>query len=179
MIIHEIHDLSNIAVIDLLKEGLSKNVNDVAVENYHPDYMYDPGNLFYVLEQGRYQQGFGKYFVIEENGIFVASAGWNHYDLEESTALVLARAYTNQDYRNKYYLGNYILPKCIEETVTYDKVWITVNEYNKALYTWAERYQKTKNLAGWPAVYGNFKPVGKHDIYYIPQYVVELMKDIK
>jgi hypothetical protein len=177
MIIHEINDLSNNYVINLLKTGLSHTVDDISVENYHPDYSNKPGNLFYILNQGRYRVGHGKYFVIENNGEYITSAGWNRYELEEGIALVLSRAHTNRNYRNDFYLGKYLLPKCIEETTNYKKVWITVNEHNKTLYNWVDRYHKTKNLLGWPEIYGNFRTAGKHDIYYTTQYVVELIKE--
>ena len=68
MIIHEIHDLSNKYVIELLLKGLSKITDEQYVTNYHPDYASNTGNLFYILEQGRYVKG--KYYVLEEdNGI--------------------------------------------------------------------------------------------------------------
>ena len=87
MIIHEIHDLSNEYVTSLLKTGLSEIVDDTYKKNYHYDNIDVPGNLFNTLVQGRYING--KYFVIEEDGIYVASSGYNYY--ENDTALVLPR----------------------------------------------------------------------------------------
>lgn len=177
MIIHEIHDLSNEYVVNLLKIGLGGHDDVDSVKNYHPDYSSTPGNLFYILNEGRYREGHGKYYVIENQGEYIASAGWNHYDLEEDTALVATRAYTNKLHRNDFYQGKYLIPKCIEETTNYKHVYMTVNEHNRALYDWCVRYQQTKKLAGLPEIYGNFRPAGKRDIYYTTQYIIELIKE--
>ena len=74
MIIHSVNDLSNFAVISLLKFGLCNITDSDIIKNYHPDYANEPGNLFFILKQGRYQLGKGAYFVIEENGEYICSA---------------------------------------------------------------------------------------------------------
>jgi hypothetical protein len=176
MIVHEIHDLSNHRVCDLLRQGLADDADDPDIQNYHPDHSHTPGNLFYILDQGRYAKGRGKYYVLEHDNQLVASAGWNQYDLDSSVALLLSRAYTKKQHRNQFFLGQYLLPRCMAEAQHYPHNWITVNEHNLSLYSWCERYQRTKKLSGWPAIYGNFKPAGKKDIYYTTQWVVELTK---
>ena len=172
MIIHEIHDLTNLYVTSLLKQGLSQINDEQYVTNYHPDYSSNTGNLFYILNQGRYVKG--KYYVLEEDGKFICSGGWNEYESE--IALMLTRLYIAPEHRAKYYAGNYILPKALGEVKRYKHIWITCNEHNKAIYHWFDRANKGKRTGlfnDWPEIYRKFVPIGKKDIYYTEQYVVE------
>jgi hypothetical protein len=172
MIIHEIHDLTNTHATELLKQGLSKITDNRFLKNYHPDYVNDTGNLFHILEHGRYTKG--KYYVLEEDGKYVCSGGWNHY--EDDIALVLTRLYILPEHRAKYYAGAYILPKALEEVIDYKHIWITCNEYNKSIYHWFDRAHKGRRpglFNDWPDIYRKFVPIGKRDIYYTEQYVAE------
>jgi hypothetical protein len=177
--VHEIHDLSNKVVNDLLIKGLSKiDHNQEYVMNYHPDYKNFSGNLFYILENGRYKKGKGKYCVIESQCEYIGSAGWNEYDL--NTALVLSRMFVDKQYRNSHSVTKYILPTLINETVdVYKNVWMTVNEYNKALYLLFERLLKGKSTKIYPPLpepFYNFRPLGKKEIYFTEQYIMEYKK---
>lgn len=179
MLIHEIHDLSNRYVTDLLKHGLSHIDDTSYISNYHPDYENSPGNLFNALLTGRYRSGHGKYYVIEEEGKYVASAGWNEYDLDTSVALLLTRMYTMPAYRMNYHVANNILPIALDEVKNYEHIWFTCNEYNKKIYNWFIRVSEGKRGAlfnDWPDIYKNFKPIGKKYIYYTEQYVMEYKK---
>ena len=172
MIIHEIHDLSNTPVVDLLKKGLSKIKDETYLKNYHPDYIDVPGNVFNILKQGRYITG--KYYILVEDDKFLCSGGWNEY--ENDIALMLTRLYIVPEHRAKYHAGNYILPRALEEVKRYKHVWITCNEYNKAIYHWFDRANKGKRTGlfnDWPDIYRKFVPIGKKDIYYTEQYVAE------
>jgi len=181
MIIHEIHNLSNRYINDILCRGLSKITDSDIIKNYHPDYTNDLGNLFTILENGRYRKNHGKYFVIEEDGEYICSAGWNEYDLDKNIAFALTRAYIDPSYRGKYLLASNILPRTLEETSRYENVWITVNKYNKVMYSWFVRASQNKRTAlfnDWPEIYKNFKPIGEKIIYHTPQYVVELKREL-
>jgi len=178
MIIHEIHDLSNAHVINLLKNHLSSVTDHNIIENYHPDYDASFSNLFYILGHGRYKLGKGKYFVIEDMGEYICSAGWNEYELVPTIALALTRMFINKKYRSKFYIGNAVLPVIMQETRRYDKTWITSNSYNKSIYTWFERnhINRTPSLEQWPEIYRQFRPIGLHTVYYTEQHVVEFLR---
>ena len=179
MNVFRITDLSNTKVISILQSGLSTVDDKYVIKNYHPDYANRPENLFFILNKGRYQEGKGSYFVVEENGEYVCSAGWNEYT--HDTALVLTRAYTAPKYRMRYLLAKHILIRAIEETNGYDNVWLTANEHNKVVYNWFVRNKENKRSAlfnDWPEIYKNFKPIGKKNIYGIEQYVVELQRKL-
>jgi hypothetical protein len=174
MQIHEIHDLSNTVVIDLLKREFAKITDNTIIKNYHPDYENTPGNFFDILAKGRYEKGC--YYIIED-GDYVGSAGWNEYNAD--TALLMTRMYVSPKYRVQYYLGNNLLPLMIKNTSTYNKQWMTVNSYNVGLYKWFERSVEGKATSlfnNWPDIYKQFKPVGMHTVYYTEQYVVEYIK---
>ena len=179
MLIHEIHDLSNQYVTDLLKQGLS-HIEDVSyITNYHPDYESIPSNLFNTLTAGRYRLGHGKYYVIEDDGIFIASAGWNEYDLNSDVALMLTRMYTIPKFRMNYHIAENILPLALKEARAYPHIWFTCNEYNKKIYDWFVRVEQGKTGAlfnDWPDIYRKFKPIGKKTVYYTEQYVAEYQK---
>jgi hypothetical protein len=180
MKIHTIHDLSNSTDIKILETALSTVVDNRIVANYHPDHRHSPGNLFYVLKQGRYRHGRGKYFIVTDNDKYVCSAGWNEYDLDSHIALLLTRMYVDPEYRARYIIGNTILPLIIEETTNYAKRWITANEYNRAIYSYFERAHENKRTTlfnDWPEIYRKFKPIGKHTVYYTEQYVAEYTND--
>ena len=140
MVIHQIHDLSDSYIRDLLSNGLSKidKLNPYA-KNYHPEYQNTEGNLFSVLDKGRYAEGKGKYFILEDNSTYISSAGWNEYELDTSIALILTRMYTDTSYRMNYHITKYILPLILEEVKHYKHIWGTTNEYNKKIYNWFVR----------------------------------------
>lgn len=179
MIVHEIHDLSNQSVINLLKGGLSQIDNESYVSNYHPDYESTPGNLFNTLNNGRYRLGHGAYYVIENDGEYIASAGWNEYELDTNIVLLLTRMYTAPKYRMNYHVANNILPLAIAAAKNYKHIWFTCNEHNKKIYDWFVRVEQGKSgglFNDWPDIYKNFKPIGKKNIYYTEQYVMEYKK---
>ena len=102
MQLHQIHDSSNEFVMNLLEATLSNITDNDIIKNYHPDYKNNPANIFYILndDNGRYLRGC--YYVLEDNGEYVCSAGYNEYDLDQTIALALTRAYINPKYRTKY-----------------------------------------------------------------------------
>jgi hypothetical protein len=174
MIVHEIHDLSNEYVVTLLKKSLSKITDENLKKNYHPDYIDTSGNLFCILKQGRYVKG--KYYVLEEDGEYICSAGWNEYELDSNIALMLTRLYIVPKHRTKQYAGTYILPKALEEAKNYKHIWITFNDYNKGMYAWFDRASKGKRtglFCDWADIYRKFIPMGKHSVYHTEQYIVE------
>jgi hypothetical protein len=169
MIIHAITDLSDTATVDFLKDGLSKET--VNLENYHPDFSDNPANLFYILKDGRFKDG--NYFVMEEDGKYVGSAGWNPYG---DVALVLTRAFIPVAERRKYNMAHYLLPVIFEQTLNFKKLWITCNDYNFTIYQALTRLHEGKSaglFSSWPEVYKNFVPIGKKTVNYTEQYVAE------
>lgn len=181
MILHTLHDLSDKHVTGLLESGLSDITDNTVIKNYHPDYRDNSGNLFQILKNGRYSLGKGKYYIVEDAGEFVCGAGWNEYELDSDIALVLTRMYVAPKYRVNYHVANYILPEILKEVTHYKHVWATVNEYNKALYEWFVRDRLGKRTAlfnDWPDIYRKFKPIGKKNIYYTDQYIIELDRTI-
>jgi hypothetical protein len=180
MKIHEINDLGNTTVIDILKHGLSEVDHISIIKNYHPDYSNIPGNLFYILDQGRYRIGHGKYFVItDDHDKYVCSAGWNEYDLDSTVALLLTRMYITPRYRAQYIIGKMVLPLMISEAGNYSKLWITSNNHNRSIYTYFERASQNKRTVlfnDWPDIYKRFKPIGKKIVYYTEQWIAEYDK---
>lgn len=175
MQIHAIQDLSNNYVINLLKKNLSEITDSDIIANYHPDYANIPGNLFYVLSDGRYKTG--NYFVLEDGGQYLGSAGWNTYD---DVALIMTRMYIPPLYRGKRLISRYItLPIIFKETASYNKLWITCNVHNKAIYSMIERAQNGV-YSGIGSIgrelYSQFTPIGTKIIYNTVQYVAELNK---
>lgn len=181
MNIHRIHDLSNKFAVSLLENHFEKEKDENIIQNYHPDYRTVPGNIFYILDNGRYAQGKGTYFVIEDGNEYICSAGWNEYELDRTIALILTRMYVVREYRTQYLCGEHILPICIEESKSYGKCWITCNEYNKAIYNWFVRKHQGKKAAmfsDWPEIYNNFEPIGTKTVYFTEQYVAQLKRKI-
>jgi len=174
--VHHIQDLSNEYVTNLLTNGLSKITEIKSLKNYHPDNKSEPSNLFYILNDvnGRYKKGC--YYVLEDENGYVCSAGWNEYELVDSTALALTRAYVSPEHRTKYYMGEYILPEIIKNTRNYKHLYITADSHNSAIYQWFVRASQGKSpgmFSDWPDIYKSFKPIGKQTIYYTDQYVAE------
>jgi hypothetical protein len=179
MNLHTIHNSSESIALDLLKTEFSFITDPKYIVNYHPDYSTESSNFFYILEQGRYREGHGKYMILEENSEYICSAGWNEYDLNIDIALVLTRMYVNKKYRAQYMVGEHILPILLNDTETYSHVWITSNQYNKSIYRWFERNAKGKNPAlfnNWPDIYKQFEPIGQMEVYHTMQDVVELKR---
>ena len=136
MQIHAIQDLSNNYVISLLKSNLSKIVDPNIISNYHPDFSNTPGNLFYILNEGRYK--IGNYFVLEEDSQYLGSSGWNEY--ATGTALIMTRTFIPPSYCGSRLISKQVtLPIMFKETTLYNKLWITCNSHNKAIYDMIER----------------------------------------
>lgn len=177
MKIHTIHDLSDHKTINLLKFALFDVIQTDLIMNYHPDYQHQPGNLFYILDEGRYRQGQGKYYVVTDDyDKYVCSAGWNEYELDSDVALVLTRMYVHPGYRCQYILGNAVLPEMLREAAGHKHIWITSNDHNRAIYTYFERAdsgQRTALFKDWPPIYKQFKPIGKKTVYYTEQWIAE------
>ena len=172
MHVHRINDLTNEYVVNLLSSGLS-SVEDSELQNYSPEFKTHNSNIFYILNQGRYK--IGAYFVVENNGEYVCSSGWNEYD--NTTALVLTRSYVAKPYRATYPMATLLLPSMIEETASYQHTWLTCNSSSPRLYEWFVRAAQGKSPAmfnNWPDIYRRFKPIGEKNIYYTPQLVAQL-----
>lgn len=180
MEIFEIHDNSNCRIRKILENEFSKIPNSSPyMANYHPFYSGKNSNIFYLLTNGRYEKGNGKYYIIFEGDQYVASAGWNKYEYEENVVLLLTRMFVKSKYRNHFYIGKYVLPLMIKETKDFYHLWITCNEYNKNIYNWFDRSSKkqSKTISNqWPEIYKNFYPIGKKQIYFTEQLVVEYNK---
>jgi predicted secreted protein len=175
MNIHKIHDLSNSFVTNLLEEGLS-NV-DKGWENYSPKYADKNSNLFYILDKGRYKKG--AYYVLEEDGKYIGSSGWNEYEYETTVSLVLTRSYIIPEKRANYYMAAFLLPSMLEECNNYEKIWITCNKNNDTIYKWFVRNAEGKPPAifnNWPDIYKRFEPIGLKTVYYTEQYVAQLKR---
>lgn len=173
MQIHRIHDLSNEYVVKILEEGLSDLPIGHLYDNYSPNQCDLNCNLFYILQEGRYKDG--SYFIVEKDGKYVCSSGWNRYN--DSTALVLSRSYVDPAYRTQYLMAELLLPTMIEETSGYQHTWLTCNKNNPILYEWfvrAEQGKRTAMFAEWPEIYKKFKPIGEMNIYYTQQMVAQL-----
>lgn len=175
MVVHSIKDNKNLKIIGLLKENFSK-IDDVLIEkNYHPSYSNFSSNFFYILNDGRYLNG--NYYVMEKDGVFYGSAGWNPY---EDKALLLTRAYIPKEYRGQFLFAKYLLPIMFLETTEYKKLWITCNDYNISIYHAISRLNQNKPAGlfnQWPKIYKNFRPIGLKTVNNTLQYVVEFEKD--
>ncbi len=170
MIVQNIKDNPNL--IEFLEHSLSCVDEEHLLENYHPDYKTNNANLFYIIKEGRFNLG-NYYVMITDQGEFAGCAGWNQYT--RNIALALVRAYIPKQYRTNYIMGENILPRILEETRDYPKVWLTFNEYNKVMYDGFERMSKKKSssLLPWPFVYRKFRPIGQHTVNNTLQYVAE------
>jgi hypothetical protein len=173
MRVHRIHDLSDEYIVSILEAGLSDIPLNGPWQNYSPKLKDNPANLFYVLQQGRYK--IGSYFIVEKDGNYVCSAGWNEYTSD--TALVLSRAYVSKPYRTQYLMASLLLPTMIEETGAYKNTWLTCNKNNASIYEWfmrAEQGKSTSLFNDWPDIYKKFKPIGEREVYYTQQLVAQL-----
>lgn len=73
-------------------------------------------------------------------------------------------------------MANCLLPLILEQTSSYDRLWITCNEYNRNIYTGLVRLSQGKSLPHWKSDYKKFVPIGKRTVYYTEQYVAEYKK---
>ena len=173
MKLFKITDLSNTKIISILESEFSKIDDTNIIENYHPVYHKSAGNIFFILNAGRYAQG--SYFVLlDDNGEFACSAGWNHYT--DDTALLLTRAYVSPRYRTKYLMAEYFLNQMLDDSKSYANRWITVNNYNISMYKWWQRSVEGKRPAlfnNWPDIYKLFVPLGEKTVNNTLQFVVE------
>jgi hypothetical protein len=172
MIIHQIHDLSNLSTVKILEQGMSQVTDTRLIKNYHPDYKNENSNLFYILQHNRFK--IGNYYVIEEDNNYICSSGWNWY--ENDIALALTRTYVIPECRQRNLIANNILPRIIKDSKSYNRLWITCNEHNKAIFNAFVRIQQGKATGlnnTWDKIYGNFLPIGIRTVNFTDQYVAE------
>lgn len=171
MIIYPLHDFSNKHAIKILEDGLSKIDDQTIIKNYHPDYASDPANLFYILSAGRYAPGYGTYFMMEDGGKYICSAGWNRYAEYDNVALILSRMFIDPEHRGKYLIGSHILPICLGESIiNHQKLWMTYHVVNHKTKKWFDRWRNNSMV---PHDYKKFLYIGIKTIYYTQQYVYE------
>lgn len=174
MIIHPIHDLNNNYAVRVLYAAMSAIDDQRTLQNYHPDFASMPGNLFYIIREGRFKLNSGTYYVAEEDGKFISSAGWNDYQFEWRTALLLTRMIVAPEFRGKFTVGRHILPIALGESIIYhDRLWMTFGETNRRYLKWFD--PKRHHLI--PPLYRKFSYVGQKQIYYTTQNVVEYKRN--
>lgn len=146
------------------------------IENYNPSYSMNPANIFYILNNtDRYKNGI--YYVLENEGEFVLSTGWNSYEYNPEIALVLTRTYVNPKYRGKLLMAKYVLPDILMKVKEFKHVYVTVNKFNTKLITSFEKLLKSKRQLNSNAkMYKNLVPKGIMNIYFTDQYVFEFIK---
>lgn len=179
MNLHFLHDITDERIVSILKEGLSCVLDERIAKNYNPKYSEHNANLFYLLEHGRYRSSKGKFFVLENDGKFVACAGWNEYDGDSNIALILTRVYIAKGYRANYFLTKYFIPAIFPEVLHYPKIWITFNSYNKVIYDWFIKINNSGQngfVAKKFPIFKNFKSIGVQSVYFTDQYVIEYKK---
>ena len=172
MLIHELHNDRDCDGFRILKSGLENIAEHDLAINYHPFFSEDPANIFYLLKHGRYQTGC--YFVLEQNGKYIGSAGWNLF--QDDIVLCLTRAYFSKPARHRYYMAEYLLPKIFEQANQYSTFWITCNDYNKKIYDGLVQLHSGKRAGlyhSWPDVYKKFIPIGSKVVNNSVQYVAE------
>ena len=176
MIIHQIRDMSDSSIVKILEQGMTQVTDPKLIENYHPDFKNENSNLFYILKHDRYK--IGNYYVMEEDNNYICSSGWNWY--KDDIALALTRTYVLSEYRQRNLIATHILPLIIEDSKSYDRLWITCNEYNKTIYKAFTRIQqgKTTGLSNaWDKIYSNFLPIGIRAVNFTNQYVAEYKRN--
>lgn len=171
MIIHPIHNLNRTHIIKMLENGMSTITDEKRIKNYHPDYKNHTSNLFFILKEGRYNEGMGRYYVVEEDDKYICSAGWNKFIYTESTAVLLTRTYVHPKYRGNYVIGHQLLPICVGESQIDHKIlWITFNQHYKKVYMW---FAKMRNKPNVPSIWRKFNYVGLKNVYNTQQHVYQ------
>ncbi len=172
MVIYELTSDEDTEGFKILKKGLENIAEQDLAINYHPYYSNETSNIFYLLKNGRYNNGC--YFVIAENEKYLGSAGWNLY--QEDTVLCLTRAYFIPNVRHQYLMATHLLPKIFDQAKQYSKFWITCNDYNKRIYDGLVKLHEGKAAglySSWPDVYKKFIPIGSMVVNNTVQYVAE------
>jgi hypothetical protein len=88
--------------------------------------------------------------------------------------------YVPKKFRTNFMIGEHILPIVMNETVNYQRTWVTLNSYNKPMYNAISRMHlgKSSSLTPWPDIYRKFKPIGQHVVNNTLQYVAEYERSI-
>lgn len=166
MIIHHINDMSDEYAVSLLSEGLMHEKN----ENYNPHSCIATQNIFSKLQTGAFEKG--SYIILEDDLGYVGSSGWYEYD--DDIAIVFVRTFLRKDMRQQHLLSKYFLPEFLN--TKYKKLWITINEHNRALVYGFTRISKAQGSSvgfKWHDDFKKFKPIGKKYINGLDQYVIE------
>lgn len=179
MKLYTINDLSKKELIDVLKNNIKKEMFTNGLEkNYTWEDRNRPGNLFKILEEGRYIKGC-YYIIVDESGNYVGSGGWNEYPYLENTALIATRTFIVPKYRTEALIGKILLPPMIENTKDYENVYMTFNDCNRAMYDFIVRYNNSGRIGSlnkvkldpiWKKFYG----VGTMNIYNVSQWALRL-----
>lgn len=197
--IYQLNDLSNIENVNRLKDAM----NSIPSQGFRwneNNYLYEhkdtPGNLFRILDEGRFLSG-AYYILTDKEDNFKASTGWYMYqdETEGEVAMSFARSIVHPNFRN---LGkplanqslmnidnvgmirDYLFLPIIEEikSVHQGKIWQSINKQNRGFVWKAERDKKNENYYYKPIDEQGTKYrlnyIGDRYIHYTWQYVLEL-----
>lgn len=175
--IYQLNDLSNLENVNKLRDGLAsiptKNYRGME-ENYLYEHKDTPGNLFRILDEGRYLNG-AYYVLTNQEDRYMASTGWYMYqdETEGEVALALTRTIIHPDFKAEKLneelnlqtmnttntgirapflsgigvIRNYLFLPIIAEIKSrhQGKIWQTVNKKNYGFYWLLERENKKEN----------------------------------
>ena len=185
--VYKLTNLSNLENVTKVKDEMAAiPIKECRVKE--SNYIYEcrdvPGNLFKVLDEGRFQNGAYYIMTTKENN-FVASVGWHLYTYEDGREIALiSRAIVHPTYRHLRALSNYLLNpiiNSIRENCS-NKIWVAFNEHNMPLlHYWQrqnrhQRYINDSASTSWQQLKNmvpNFNYIGIKNINYVDQHVVE------
>ena len=206
--IYQLNDLSNTENVNRLKDAMAS----IPVENFRgmeQNYVYEhkdtPGNLFCILDEGRYLNG-AYYILTDKDDNFMAASGWYMYqdETEGEVALALTRTIIHPNSNADLHfqltknhnrgllpdflldigvIRNYMFLPIIAEIKTkhQGKIWQTVNEKNYGFVWLLNRESKKENSTYYKVlddtgVKYRWIPAGKRIVHYTMQHILELQK---
>ena len=183
--IYQLNDLSNQEYVDRLKDTLAS----IPIKEYkggEVNYLYaykdTSGNLFRILDEGRFKSG-AYYLITDNEDNFVVGTGWHMYQHEEEgeVAILCSRSILATKYRNTTIFPTTIQPPIIEQIKLKKpsgKIWQTFNGRTARLINiilhpkYLDPTHKAHDPLYWKTG-AKFNYIGKRTVFYTEQEVIE------
>ena len=137
---YEIKEYSNLTKSELkifwatIEQECVKDTGPAMVNMHSSNWRIEQNTLRYILEvEERFEQG--KYFILFDDKLPVASAGVYFSEWTDDIAMAGIRTWAHTEHRNKLLVAEYILPACKEWAIDNNcqAITLTFNDYNKNL----------------------------------------------
>jgi len=140
--VRDLKDFNTNDIIDFCKFANAHTSDPAHVNMFHKDWQTHPETLPYLIYLSpRFLNDNGKFFVLTDKDKIIGISGIHVSNFDSNVALGGVRTWLPFEYRGKFLIGKYVLPKQLEwaKNKNLKTIALTFNSYNKDLIKYFKR----------------------------------------